>query len=86
MAQLNNLALCLFPCADAVVGILSTRLSTGKLDSLVGCKVVTFKPTIVSIQVDQLIVRIRLWWSLDKTQERLHQLMILVNQNRREKS
>jgi hypothetical protein len=55
-------------------------------DSSVVCKVIIFKPTIVSIQLDQLVVKIRLRWSLDKVQEQLYQLMILVNQNRRGKS
>uniref|UniRef100_A0A0A8XY22 Uncharacterized protein n=1 Tax=Arundo donax TaxID=35708 RepID=A0A0A8XY22_ARUDO len=66
--------------------ILSTRFSTEMLDSSVGCKFVTFNPAILSIQLDQLIVKISLWWNLDKIQERLHQLMVLVNRNRRGRS
>ena len=75
-----------FACSDSGVVILSARFSTEMLGSSVGFKVIISKPTIVSIQVDQLVMNIRLWRSLNKIQERLYQLAILLNQNRRGKS
>jgi hypothetical protein len=72
----------LTPSSDAAVVIFPTRFSTGMLDSSPGCRFITVMPTIVSIQLDRSIVKVRLWWSLNKIQEMLH----LVNKNQRGKS